>query len=108
VPLSLLKSRDKYFLTCKIVTLLLCLPWPLTLVASVMSLAGEFLAGTPMAIRVLVRVGWLLALVYPVVFFAMVFFAERVLAAKNYALGAVVAALPAIAGIIACVGIWKA
>ena len=50
-----------------------------------MSLAGEFSAGTPMAIRVLVRVVWLLALVYPVVFFAVVFFAERVLAAKNYA-----------------------
>ncbi|HXT77151.1 MAG TPA: hypothetical protein VN780_12735 [Candidatus Eisenbacteria bacterium] len=102
-----MRSRDKYFLTCKIVTLLLCLPWPLTLVASVMSLAGEFSAGTPMAIRVLVRVGWLLALVYPVVFFAMEFFAERVLAAKNYALGAVVAALPAIAGIMACLWIWK-
>jgi len=42
-----------------------------------MSPAGEFSAGTPMAIRVLVRVGWLLAAVYPVVFFAMVFFAER-------------------------------
>jgi len=52
-------------------------------------------------------VGWLLALVYPVVFFAIVFFAERVLAAKNYALGAVVAALPAIAVIMAAVFICR-
>lgn len=108
MTLSLLRSRNKYFLTCKILTLLFGLPWPLTLIASVMSLAGEFTSSTPTTIRILVRAGWLLALVYPVVFFATVFFAERVLAAKNYALGAVVAGLPAIAGTIACAWIWKA
>src|SRR5438094_10199184 len=64
------KSRDKYFLACKIATLLFCIPWPLTIVASVMSLAGEFGADTPMFLRVLFRLGWLLALVYPIVFFA--------------------------------------
>ena len=99
------QSRDKYFLAGKILSLL-CLSWPLTLVASGMSLAGEFTAGTPMAIRV-VRAGWLLALIYPVMFFAIVFLAERVLAAKNYALGAVVAALPVTVGLVACVLISK-
>jgi hypothetical protein len=107
LTLPLFRSRDKYFLACKILSLLFCLPWPLTLVASVMSLAGEFTAGTPMAMRVLVRAGWLLALIYPVIFFAIVFLAERVLAAKNYALGAVVAVLPATVGLVACVLISK-
>src|SRR5258707_537137 len=88
------KSRDNYFLACKIATLLVCLPWPLTLLASLMSLAGQFSAETPMVVRVLVRMGWLLALIYPVFFFAVVFLAERVLAARAYALGAIVAALP--------------
>jgi hypothetical protein len=73
-----------------------------------MSLAGEFSSSTPTTIRILVRAGWLLALIYPVIFFAIVFFAERVLAAKNYALGAVFAGLPAIVGTVTCVWIWKA
>ena len=76
------KSIDKYFLICKIVTLLICIPWPLTVLASVMSLAGQFQENTPVLMRVLVRLGWLLILVYPLVFFAIVFFAERVLARK--------------------------
>ena len=88
------KSRDKYFLVCKIATLLFCIPWPLTILASVMSLAGEFRADTPMFLRVLIRLGWLLALVYPLVFFALLFFAEKVLAPKYYVVGAVVALLP--------------
>lgn len=88
------KSRDKYFLTCKALTLLFCLPWPLTVVASLMSLAGQFQPGTPMYLRVLVRLGWLLLLGYPVVFCAMVFFAEKILAPKNYTAGAIVAFLP--------------
>ena len=108
MTLPLFRSRDKYFLACKIVTLLFCLPWPLTLIASVMSLAGEFQASTPMMVRVLVRLGWLLALVYPVVFFAIEFLTERVFAAKNYALGAVIALLPGIAGVVVCVWIWRA
>ena len=51
------KSIDRYFLTCKIVTLVFCLPWPLTLLASVMSLAGQFQDNTPLFLRVLVRLG---------------------------------------------------
>jgi hypothetical protein len=94
VSLSPFKSIDKYFLICKIVTLLFCLPWPLTLLASLMSLAGQFQPDTAMFIRVLVRLGWLLILVYPLVFFAIVFFAERVLARRSYAAAAVVALLP--------------
>ena len=43
---------------------------------------------------VLVRLAWLLVLVYPVVFFAVVFFAERVLARKSYPAGVIVALLP--------------
>ena len=95
-PLSLnpFKSLNKYFLICKIVTLLICLPWPLTLVASVMSLAGQFQPDTPMYLRVLVRLAWLLIIGYPVIFFALVFFAERVLARKSYAAAAVVVLLP--------------
>ena len=93
-PLGPFKSLDRYFLACKLATLLVCLPWPLTLVASVMSLAGQFSANTPFIVRFLVRLGWLLALVYPVVFFAIVFFAETILARKSYALAAVVALLP--------------
>ena len=84
VSLNPFKSLDKYFLICKIATLLLCLPWPLTLVATVMSLAGYIPPDTPMFKVVLVRLAWLLVLVYPVVFFAVVFFAERVLARKSY------------------------
>jgi hypothetical protein len=94
LSLNPLKSRDKYFLACKIATLVVCLPWPLTILASVMSLAGQFQESTPMFLRVLVRLAWLLALVYPVFFFAIVFFAERVLARKSYPAGAVVASLP--------------
>jgi hypothetical protein len=89
-----LKSLDKYFLSCKIATLLLCLPWPFTLLASVMSLAGQFQPGTPMYLRVLVRLGWLLVLGYPVIFVAVVLLGEKILAPKNYATGAVVAFLP--------------
>jgi hypothetical protein len=92
--LNPLKSLDKYFLTCKIVTFLFCLPWPLTVVASVMSLAGYFKADTPMYQIVLVRFAWLLVLGYPLVFFAVVFFAERVLAKKSYPAAALVASLP--------------
>ena len=88
------KSLDKYFLACKIVTLCFCLPWPLTVVASVMSLAGQFSADTPGFVRVLVRLGWLLVLGYPLVFFAIIFFAERVLARRAYTVAAVVASLP--------------
>jgi hypothetical protein len=89
-----LRSRDKYFLACKIVTRLVCLPWPFTLVATVMSLAAEFPSNTSPAVRFFVRAGWFLVLIYPVVFFALVFFAERVLAARSYALAAIVALLP--------------
>ena len=42
----------------------------------------------------MVRLGWLLVLGYPVIFFAVLFFAEKILAPKNYAVGAVVATLP--------------
>jgi hypothetical protein len=94
VSLNPFKSIDKYFLICKIVTLLLCLPWPLTLLASVMSLAGQFQDDTPVFLRVLVRLGWLLILVYPLLFFAVVFFAERVLARRSYPVATVVALLP--------------
>src|SRR5882672_5462608 len=94
VSLNPFKSLDKYFLICKIATLLLCLPWPLTLVATVMSLAGYIPPDTPMFKVVLVRLAWLLVLVYPVVFFAVVFFAERVLARKSYPAGVIVALLP--------------
>ena len=95
VTLNPFKSIDKYFLICKIVTLLFCLPWPLTLLATVMSLAGYIAPNTPMFKVVLSRLAWLLVLVYPVVFFAIVFLAEKVLARKSYALAAVVALLPA-------------
>jgi hypothetical protein len=88
------KSIDRYFLICKIITLLICIPWPLTLLASVMSLAGHFQENTPLLMRVLVRLGWLLILVYPLVFFAIVLFAERVLARKSYPAAAVVVLLP--------------
>lgn len=49
------KSLDKYFLICKIATLLFCLPWPLTLLATVMSLAGYIPPDTPMVQVVLSR-----------------------------------------------------
>jgi hypothetical protein len=88
------KSRDRYFLICKVVTLIFCLPWPLTLLASVMSLAGYVPPNTPMLKVAVIRLVWLLALVYPVVFFAVVLFAERVLSHKYYAFVAVVALLP--------------
>jgi hypothetical protein len=88
------RSRDKYFLACKIATLVISLPWPLTLLASVMSLAGQFQPTTPLYLRVLVRLGWLLVLVYPLVFLVVVFFAERVVACKSYMAAAVVAVLP--------------
>jgi hypothetical protein len=88
------KSLDKYFLSCKIAALLLCLPWPFTLLASMMSLAGQFQPETPMYLRVMVRMGWLLVLGYPIIFFALVLFAEKILAPKSYAAGAVVALLP--------------
>jgi hypothetical protein len=94
LSLKLLKSRDNYFLACKLATLVVCLPWPLTIIASLMSLAGQFQDGTPMFLRVLVRLAWLLALVYPVFFFAIVFLAEKVLARKSYPVGAVAASLP--------------
>jgi hypothetical protein len=92
--LNPLKSRDRYFLICKIKTLIFCFPWPLTLLASVMSLAGYIPPNTPMLNVAAIRLVWLLALVYPVVFFAVVLFAERALSHKYYAFAAVVALLP--------------
>jgi hypothetical protein len=94
ISLNPFKSIDRYFLTSKIVTLVFCLPWPLTLLASVMSLAGQFQDDTPLFVRVLVRLGWLLVLVYPLIFFAIIFVAERVFVGRSYTGGAVVAALP--------------
>jgi hypothetical protein len=94
VSLNPFKSLDKYFLACKILTLIFCLPWPLTLIASVMSLAGEFSPNTSLVMRGLVRFGWLLVLVYPAIFFAIVLFAEKILARKSYVAGAVLAGLP--------------
>jgi hypothetical protein len=94
LSLNPFRSRDKYFLACKIATVVICLPWPLTLVASVMSLAGEFQPATPLYLRVLVRFGWFLVLVYPLVFLVVVFFAEKVVAGKSYVAAAVVAILP--------------
>jgi hypothetical protein len=104
--LNPLKSLDKYFLSCKIVVLLLCLPWPLTLVASLMSLAGQFPEDTPMLLRVLVRLGWLVIVGYPVVFLAVVFVAEKVLARKSYAVGAIVASLPIAFSVFAAVWLF--
>ena len=100
------KSIDKYFLICKIVTLLICIPWPLTVLASVMSLAGQFQENTPVFLRVLVRLGWLLILVYPLVFFVVVFFAERVLARRSYAAAAVVVLMPIGLGLFAVVRLF--
>jgi hypothetical protein len=77
------KSLDKYFLICKIATLLFCLPWPLTLLATVMSLVGYIPPDTAMVKVVVMRLAWLLVLIYPVVFFAVVFFAEKVLARSH-------------------------
>lgn len=59
-----------------------------------MSLAGQFQPETPMFVRLLVRLGWLLALVYPLIFFAVVLLAERVLARRSYVAAAIVALLP--------------
>ena len=94
LSLNPFKSLNRYFLICKLVTLIVCLPWPLTLLASVMSLAGYIPPNTPMFKVALIRVVWLLALVYPVVFFAVILFAERVLSHKYYGLAAVVALVP--------------
>ena len=88
------KSRDRYFLVCKIVTLIVCLPWPLTIVATVMSLAGHVSPGTPAYKVALGRLAAFLVLVYPVVYFAIFFFAERVVARKSYPAAAVLAVLP--------------
>jgi hypothetical protein len=104
ISLNPFKSLDKYFLTCKIVTLLFCLPWPLTVLASVMSLAGYVPPNTPLYLRVLIRLGWLLALAYPAVFLAIVIFAERVLAQKSYAAAAMVALVPIVFSL--CVVGW--
>lgn len=100
LSLNPFKSLDRYFLACKILAFVFCLPWPLTLVASVMSLAGEFPAKTPVVMRFLVRLGWLLVLLYPLVFFAAVLFAEKVLARKSYPVAAVVALLPVAASLL--------
>jgi hypothetical protein len=100
------KSIDKYFLICKIVTLLICIPWPLTVLASVMSLAGQFQENTPVLMRVLVRTGWLLILVYPLAFFTIVFFAERVLARRSYPAAAVVVLMPIGFGLFAVVRLF--
>jgi hypothetical protein len=99
-------SRDKYFLACKILTLMVCLPWPFTLVATLMSLAGEFSANTSFVVRFLVRGAWVLVAVYPVLFFAFVFFAERILAAKSYAFAAAVALLPTALAVLAALYVF--
>ncbi len=88
------KSRDKYFLVCKIVTLIVCLSWPVTIVATVMSLAGHVSSGTPPYKVALGRLAAFLALIYPVVYFAILFTAERVIARKSYPVAAVLAMLP--------------
>ena len=106
VILNPFKSIDSYFLTCKVVTLVFCLPWPLTLLASVMSLAGQFQDNTPLFLRVLVRLGWLLILVYPLIFFAIIFFAERVLARRSYTGAAIVAVLPIVFTLFAVVELF--
>jgi hypothetical protein len=106
VILNPFKSIDRYFLTCKVVTLVFCLPWPLTLLASVMSLAGQFQDNTPLFLRVLVRLGWLLILVYPLIFFAIIFFAERVLARRSYTGAAIVAVLPIVFTLFAVVELF--
>jgi hypothetical protein len=95
-----------YFLICKIAVLLFCLPWSLTLLAAVMSLAGYISPDTPMVKVVLIRLAWLLLLTYPVVFFALVFFAEKVLARKSYPFAVAVAWLPVAFSLLAMAAIF--
>ncbi len=94
------KSRDKYFLICKIVTLIVCLPWPLTIVATVMSLAGHVSPGTPAYKVVLGRLAAFLALAYPALYFTILFFAETVVARKSYAAAAVLDVLPTVFSVV--------
>lgn len=93
-PLNPFQSLDAYFLVCKIFVGCVSLVWPLTALASVMSLAAQFPDGTPLLEVVAVRLGWLAVLAYPVVFFAVVLVAERLLAPRVYPVAAVVALLP--------------
>ena len=99
--LSPFHSLNAYFLVCKILVVCVSLVWPLTALASVMSLAGQFPDGTPLLEVIAVRLGWLAVLLYPVVFFAVVLVAERLLAPRVYPLAAVVALLPVVVSAVA-------
>lgn len=89
-----LYSIDNYFLVCKALTLLVCLPWPLTLLPTVMSLVGYVPPETSASKIFLAKLCWSLVLVYPLVFFGVIFFAERVIAPIHYAAGLTLAYLP--------------
>ena len=88
-----INSRDNYFLACKILTLLACIPWPVILIPSIMSLAGDTRGMSPTGIF-WVRLGWGLVLIYPVIYISVVLFAERIVAPISHAAGLSMAALP--------------
>lgn len=88
------KESDWTFFMIKILTLIICFPWPLTLVASVMSLAGHIPQGTPYYQIILARLFSVGLLLYPIVFFLVIKFAERLVAPRMYLLGVFIALIP--------------
>lgn len=88
------RGSDGFFLTIRIVTAILCIPWPFTIVAMIMSLAGHAPHDIPEYKLYLMRLVWLLALVYPLAFFAIILFAEKMLVSRNYGIAVVIALAP--------------
>lgn len=84
------READWVFRGIWVLTALWCLVWPLTLLPSVMSLAAEPVNESARWLRYL----WLLAIVYPVIFFVVVKLGQYYIAPAYYWLGVLVALLP--------------
>lgn len=84
------READGVFKSIWVLTAVWCLVWPLTLVPSVMSLAGEPGPEGQSWVRYL----WLLAIIYPVIFFMVVKFGQGYAATGYYWVGVTIALLP--------------
>ncbi|MGH9502992.1 MAG: hypothetical protein ACRD20_09080 [Terriglobales bacterium] len=98
------KSLNRYFLICKIAVLLSCLGWPVAAFVSLDILMSHVNVSHSMFEPVVVYLLCALLVFYPIVFFGIVLFAERVLARKSYRLATFIAFLPIAAILVVAIG----
>ncbi len=108
--INIFNSLNWYFTLVKIVTVICSLPWFILAVPTIMSLAGHVPPGESLSKAMAFKLLWFAILCYPVIFFSLVLFAEKIAAQENLkVLGYFVALLPLIITLWGShyLGFWK-